>query len=53
MKKEENLGEVVRLRMSRDTERRLEKVCKETGRSRSDVMRILIESALDVHEGRK
>lgn len=46
-----NLGEAIRVRVDEGLLKRLDAVCAETGRKRSDVMRLLMIAGLEEHEG--
>lgn len=45
-----NLGDAIRVRVDADLLKRIDFVCHETGRKRSDVMRLLMVAGLEQHE---
>lgn len=44
------LGEVIRARVDGALLKRIDAICKETGRKRSDVVRRLVVAGLELHE---
>lgn len=49
----EGLGEAVRVRVDKTLLKRIDAVAAETGRKRSDVVRLLMIAGLELHEAEK